>query len=90
MEVLIGNVQFPGLIMPPDADDEAMVELAIALSLQVMTLNLFIYHFCLIMIFCLKDNNGMDNNAELQNIRQGLQQDFVELQGLNAPAALQV
>lgn len=37
MEVLIGNVQFPGLIIPPDADDEAMVELAIALSLQVKT-----------------------------------------------------
>lgn len=37
MEVLIGNVQFPGLIIPPDADDEAMVELAIALSLQVTT-----------------------------------------------------
>lgn len=36
MEVLIGNVQFPGLIIPPDADDEAMVELAIALSLQVI------------------------------------------------------
>lgn len=35
MEVLIGNVQFPGLIIPPDADDDAMVELAIALSLQV-------------------------------------------------------
>ncbi|VVC25973.1 Hypothetical protein CINCED_3A011321 [Cinara cedri] len=34
MEVLIGNVQFPGLILPPDADDDAMVELAIALSLQ--------------------------------------------------------
>jgi len=32
----------------------------------------------------------MDNNGELQNIRQGLQQGFVELQGLNAPAALQV
>lgn len=28
----------------------------------------------------------MGNNAELQNIRQG----FVELQGLNAPAELQV
>lgn len=36
MEVLIGNVQFPGLIIPPDADDDAMVELAIALSLQVI------------------------------------------------------
>lgn len=36
MEALIGNVQFPGLIIPPDADDEAMVELAIALSLQVI------------------------------------------------------
>ncbi|XP_026807089.1 E3 ubiquitin-protein ligase UBR4 isoform X1 [Rhopalosiphum maidis] len=69
MEVLIGNVQFPGLIIPPDADDDAMVELAIALSLQ--------------------DNDGIDNNAELQNIRQGLQQGFVELQGLNAPATLQ-
>lgn len=32
----------------------------------------------------------MDNNAELQNIRQNLQQGFVELQGLNAPAELQV
>jgi len=31
----------------------------------------------------------MENNPELQNIRR-LQQDFVELQGLNAPAALQV
>lgn len=41
MEVLIGNVQFPGLIIPPDADDEAMVELAIALSLQVITKTTF-------------------------------------------------
>lgn len=32
----------------------------------------------------------MGNNAELQNIRQGLQQGFVELQGINAPAELQV
>jgi len=31
----------------------------------------------------------MENNPELQNIRR-LQQDFVELQGLNAPPALQV
>ncbi|XP_050533339.1 E3 ubiquitin-protein ligase UBR4 [Daktulosphaira vitifoliae] len=64
MEVLIGNVQFPGLIIPPD-DDEAMVELAIALSLQ--------------------DNENIGNNADLQNIQQG----FVELQGLNAPVAIQ-
>lgn len=42
------------------------------------------------MIFCLQDNDGIPNNAELQNIRQGLQQGFVDLQGLNAPAELQV
>lgn len=40
MEVLIGNVQFPGLIIQPDADDEAMVELAIALSLQVIKITI--------------------------------------------------
>lgn len=28
----------------------------------------------------------MGNNADLQNIRQGLHQGFVELQGLNTPA----
>lgn len=48
MEALIGNVQFPGLIIPPDADDEAMVELAIALSLQVIkkhTIIIYIDHY---------------------------------------------
>lgn len=38
----------------------------------------------------MQDNDGMGNNAELQNIRQGLQQGFVELQGLNAPPELRV
>lgn len=52
MEVLIGNVQFPGLILPPDADDDAMVELAIALSLQVIfkyicIIRLLINNICL-------------------------------------------
>jgi hypothetical protein len=34
-ELLSGGVNFPPMVdIPPDADDEAMVELAIALSLQ--------------------------------------------------------
>ncbi|KYM95161.1 E3 ubiquitin-protein ligase UBR4 [Cyphomyrmex costatus] len=62
LEALLGAGNFPQLLdMPPDADDEAMVELAIALSLQ--------------------DHEGA---ADLQALRQGFQQGFPNLQGIQS------
>lgn len=46
----LGNVPAgfaPLLDIPPDADDETMVELAIALSLQVQLLGVFYFKFFL-------------------------------------------
>ncbi|XP_018338757.1 PREDICTED: protein purity of essence isoform X6 [Trachymyrmex septentrionalis] len=63
LEALLGAGNFPQLLdMPPDADDEAMVELAIALSLQ--------------------DHEG--GAADLQALRQGFQQGFPNLQGIQS------
>ncbi|KAL0119215.1 hypothetical protein PUN28_009656 [Cardiocondyla obscurior] len=62
LEALLGAANFPQLLdMPPDADDETMVELAIALSLQ--------------------DHEGA---ADLQALRQGFQQGFPNLQGIQS------
>lgn len=62
LEALLGAGNFPQLLdMPPDADDEAMVELAIALSLQ-----------------------DHEVNADLQAIRQGIQQGFPALQSIQS------
>jgi len=62
LEALLGAGNFPQLLdVPPDADDEAMVELAIALSLQ--------------------DHEG---GADLQALRQGFQQGFSNLQGIQS------
>ncbi|XP_032676900.1 protein purity of essence isoform X4 [Odontomachus brunneus] len=62
LEALLGAGNFPQLLdVPPDADDEAMVELAIALSLQ--------------------DHEG---GADLQALRQGFQQGFPNLQGIQS------
>ncbi|XP_025161061.1 protein purity of essence isoform X3 [Harpegnathos saltator] len=62
LEALLGAGNFPQLLdVPPDADDEAMVELAIALSLQ--------------------DHEG---SADLQALRQGFQQGFPNLQGIQS------
>jgi len=62
LEALLGAGNFPQLLdVPPDADDEAMVELAIALSLQ--------------------DHEGA---ADLQALRQGFQQGFPNLQGIQS------
>ena len=63
LEALLGAGNFPQLLdIPPDADDEAMVELAIALSLQ--------------------DHEG--GAADLQALRQGFQQGFPNLQGIQS------
>ncbi|KYN27374.1 E3 ubiquitin-protein ligase UBR4 [Trachymyrmex cornetzi] len=63
LEALLGAGNFPQLLdMPPDADDETMVELAIALSLQ--------------------DHEG--GAADLQALRQGFQQGFPNLQGIQS------
>lgn len=63
LEALLGAGNFPQLLdVPPDADDEAMVELAIALSLQ--------------------DHEG--GHADLQALRQGFQQSFPNLQGIQS------
>lgn len=63
LEALLGAGNFPQLLdVPPDADDEAMVELAIALSLQ--------------------DHEG--GHGDLQALRQGFQQSFPNLQGIQS------
>jgi len=62
LAAMLGAGNFPQLLdVPPDADDEAMVELAIALSLQ--------------------DHEG---GADLQALRQGFQQGFPNLQGIQS------
>lgn len=62
LAAMLGAGNFPQLLdVPPDADDEAMVELAIALSLQ--------------------DHEG---GADMQTLRQGFQQGFPNLQGIQS------
>ena len=45
--LLQGQGNFPAMFIPPDADDETMVELAIALSLQDQVFVCFL-HICII------------------------------------------
>lgn len=62
LEALLGAGNFLQLLdVPPDADDETMMELAIALSLQ--------------------DHDG---GVDLQALRQGFQQGFSNLQGIQS------
>lgn len=64
LEALLGQGNFPAMFIPPDADDETMVELAIALSLQDQVLFVFYSLFCIKSGYPRQHSNDEENFAQ--------------------------
>lgn len=88
IEALLGAPgAFPPMLdIPPDADDETMVELAIALSLQVSTLTVIIGYrvvVAAILIISYKENLEKVNNLYDSNCKYCKSEKALLLQVLN-------